>query len=712
MAMTKEQRKKQKQTTTGRQVSTPVITPLPNYTGGAKVQQIPNYTGGATLEKLPNTVQQGYNGALTGPNANPQVIGQTDLAPGTLYALTGRAGGGRSQSSVGGSSSSVRAGGSYGGNSERPTYTPKYQGYIDELLGGIKDYGEYQSPYAERIEGALGQIEGYGPYHSPYRQQLDDALAGIQGYGPYQSQYADQIAEQLAAIQGRGPFSYDLESDPAWQAYKQQYTREGRRASEDTLGQYAAMTGGMPSTAAMAAAQQAGNYYAAQMNDKIPELYKLAYDMYLNEGDRMTQNLNTLRGLDSDDYGRWADAYNRMLSGYDALRAADQTAYGRYGDDYNRMLQNLSTLQGMDESQYGRWQDAYNRMLTDMDAYRTMENDAYGKYRDTVGDWENDRAFAYNAEQDAWEQAYKERAYEDSRADTAWEQEYQQRAYDDSRADTAWEQAYKQTAYDDSRADTEWERAYAMGEVGPTIYAYGDGEPYEIGSGKGRSFVESAQPGQTMTGGDGSYWTKNADGSTTITKNGHTWTVAAPAVATSGGGRSGGGGSGGGTKTGSGKWDAVDDWVAMYGDDSAEDYIREHYKELGFSSMSAALSGWKNHLLEIGYEKPKEYEPSVDSVRGNDKLDSHDVMHGIRDNMGLNSVAGTGWGVNTNTGSSSSSSGKSAGLQRVENSIAGMAMGLTTSDIAAYASYAIEDALDSGEITPDEAEYLIKQFGY
>ena len=49
---------------------------------------------------------------------------------------------------------------------------------------------------------------------------------------------------------------------------------------------------------------------------------------------------------------------------------------------------------------------------------------------------------------------------------------------------------------------------------------------YVIGSDKGKDFVNNAKPGSTMTGGDGSSWTKNPDGSTTIKdKNGNTWNV-------------------------------------------------------------------------------------------------------------------------------------------------------------------------------------------
>lgn len=82
-------------------------------------------------------------------------------------------------------------------------------------------------------------------------------------------------------------YSYDMESDPIYQAYAKQHAREGQRATQEAMAQAAALTGGMPSTAAVTAATQAGDYYAAQMADKVPELEQNAYARYL---DRVSQN--------------------------------------------------------------------------------------------------------------------------------------------------------------------------------------------------------------------------------------------------------------------------------------------------------------------------------------------------------------------------------------------------------------------------------------
>ena len=77
-----------------------------------------------------------------------------------------------------------------------------------------------------------------------------------------------------------------------------------------------------------------------------------------------------------------------------------------------------------------------------------------------------------------------------------------------------------------------------------TIYGTSSsGSKYTIGSEKGQNFVNNAASGSTMTGGDGSTWTKNSDGSTTIkTTSGQTFQVGGSTGGSSGG--SSGGGSG------------------------------------------------------------------------------------------------------------------------------------------------------------------------
>lgn len=243
--------------------------------------------------------------------------------------------------------------------------------------------------------------------------------------------YGDTYRKALDELTSPTPFTYDYTADPAYQAYRKEYVREGRRAAEDAMGAYAAMTGGVPSTAAVTASQQAGDYYGAKLSDKIPELYRLAYDMY-------------------------EAAEARRLKAIDALRAAR-------GDELARWDAEQSRLAGERDFDYRRERDSY------------ADRVALAKLAGTYGDYSGLEGLGID-----------------------------------------------------------------MTDRPGRLYAYGgDGGVYEIGSAKGKAFVESAAPGQTMTGGDGSVWTRTDTG-VTITRDGRTWTLAlaAPAANTgSGGGR-------------------------------------------------------------------------------------------------------------------------------------------------------------------------------
>lgn len=76
------------------------------------------------------------------------------------------------------------------------------------------------------------------------------------------------------------------------------------------------------------------------------------------------------------------------------------------------------------------------------------------------------------------------------------------------------------------------------------------GKKYTIGSQKGQDFVNNAKPGSTITGADGSTWTKNKDGSTTIVQNGVSYNVGGASRPSGSSGSSGSSTSSGGGYTG------------------------------------------------------------------------------------------------------------------------------------------------------------------
>lgn len=211
---------------------------------------------------------------------------------------------------------------------------------------------------AESIRNKYGYSGGsdgsqYLPFQTSKREEFSYSSAPT-----YTSKYQDKIDELTEAILNREAFTYDPETDPTYQQYKESYTRSGERAMQDTLGQVSARTGGLASSYAGSAAQQTYDGYMAALADKIPELRQLAYSMYMDEGNTQRANLEMLMALEQGDYAKYQD----LLGQYNTDRNFD---YGVYRDDIsdNRYDMEWNYQMGRDEIADQRYEDetAYNR---------------------------------------------------------------------------------------------------------------------------------------------------------------------------------------------------------------------------------------------------------------------------------------------------------------------------------------------------------------
>lgn len=132
----------------------------------------------------------------------------------------------------------------------------------------------------------------------------------------YAGTYEDQLAQLYDQIQNREAFSYDVNADPLYQNYKDQYIQGGKLAMQDTMGKAAALTGGYGSTYSQQAGQQTYDAYLQNLTAQIPELYNMAYGMYKDKGDELMQQYSMLGDLRNTEYNRYRDAmsdynYNR-----------------------------------------------------------------------------------------------------------------------------------------------------------------------------------------------------------------------------------------------------------------------------------------------------------------------------------------------------------------------------------------------------------------
>lgn len=251
----------------------------------------------------------------------------------------------------------------------------KYPEFGYSILGLKQDIHKATTPEAKLLANeAANQLRssygGYtgGKYGADYisdgkiPNQIDSVLDKINGFGSftfdqerpsYENQYAKQQQALLDAIINRPDFSWSKEDDPQWSSYKKSYLREGDRATANALGQAAAASGGRPSTAALTAATQAGDYYATQLNDIIPTLYQQAYDRYLNEYNMSLQDLNAVNTQEQLDYAKYLD----QLGQFNTDR---NFAFNQYLSDFDILQNQLASLQGQDSVDYSRWMDRVN----------------------------------------------------------------------------------------------------------------------------------------------------------------------------------------------------------------------------------------------------------------------------------------------------------------------------------------------------------------
>ncbi len=237
----------------------------------------------------------------------------------------------------------------------------KSSGYVDKATENPFTYDEFS----------------YGKYQeSETVQQANAALQSILAAQPgaYQSQWQGQIDSIINRILNREKFTYDVNSDALYQQYAEQYQRLGKIAMQDTMGQAAAMTGGYGNSYASTVGNQAYQNYLSQLNDKIPELYKLALDKYQLEGQEMYNQYGLLSDQEQQDYGRYRDQYADWLAErdyatgrYDSERDYD---YGKYVDDRN--------------FEYGKYSDdksyAYNDYVNAIELAKWKETDEYNRY--------------------------------------------------------------------------------------------------------------------------------------------------------------------------------------------------------------------------------------------------------------------------------------------------------------------------------------------
>ena len=283
-------------------------------------------------------------------------------------------------------------------------FTGSYQDEIDDILDQIGKYPdfsydeeapEYDNKYEEEQDAILDQIGKYPDF------------SWDQEAPTYTNPYEELQKELLDQILNRPDFSWSKDTDPAFGEYQKQYLREGERATANALAQAAAASGGQTSSYAATAASQAGNYYASQLSDKIPELYDRAYQRYLSEYEQLANNLGMVNTQQQISYKEYLDRLNQY-------NQDKNFAYQQHLDDYNMLLSYLDAVNGQEQMDYQEYKDKLGQYNVDKEFAYQQYLDNYNKLQSYLGNL-----------QDSNESEYKKYLDEQQRADAQKQQSQQ-----------------------------------------------------------------------------------------------------------------------------------------------------------------------------------------------------------------------------------------------------------------------------------------------
>lgn len=231
------------------------------------------------------------------------------------------------------------------------SYDPSvdYADRLRRMMQAGASAAEVESTLRQRVQKATQEPGhekyAYDAYYAAARDYIDsrNSYNGYTGASSaqrttsaassYTDPYADRLESALERLEAREPFSYNPEDDPAYQAYRTAYRREGDRAAKNSLGDAAALTGGQASTAAVVAASQARDTYNSKLGDVVPQLYEMAWQMYQGEQNSLLSEIETLANLSASAYTQNLDSQE-----LDYKIFADQRdfSYGQYQDVLDR----------------------------------------------------------------------------------------------------------------------------------------------------------------------------------------------------------------------------------------------------------------------------------------------------------------------------------------------------------------------------------------
>ena len=240
-------------------------------------------------------------------------------------------------------------------------------------------YDEYEE--SEALKNARSKLEAKSNYQES--DAVKNAKTQMDNHNANQvpkwngGTYGKSLQDALSKITNRQKFSYDLNGDALYNQYKNQYITQGKLAMMDSIGKASAMTGGYGNSYAATVGNQAYQGYLQKLNDVVPELYQMAYDRYVQEGNDLKDQYSILDNQYQTEYGEYRDKvgdWNAEASRLsDAYYNAANAEYNRFADTRDYLTSVYNNERSFD---YGAYSDAYNRAMNE---YELEENIRHNK---------------------------------------------------------------------------------------------------------------------------------------------------------------------------------------------------------------------------------------------------------------------------------------------------------------------------------------------
>lgn len=217
-------------------------------------------------------------------------------------------------------------------------------------------------------------------------KKAEKKLEGWEKEAPkdYESKYSAEIDGILNDILNREKFSYNLNADPFYEQYKENYTRNGKKAMMDAVGEASALTGGYANSYAVTAGNQAYDEYLNELGSIALDLRDRAYEQYGDEGDKLLEDVKLLRSLDGDDYEKYLNELERYYKDGEYL---------------------LDRLLAMSDAEY-------EQFLQSVDAWENDRDFAFKEYTDSLDRDEFNREMEFKKSEAERDQANKDRSYQ------------------------------------------------------------------------------------------------------------------------------------------------------------------------------------------------------------------------------------------------------------------------------------------------------------